>query len=114
MYAGSCKGGSVCRLEFREGSEVRRFLWRHWVEREVAVVSRCVWFALSKGRLPRRQSVVVGRGDGQQRSQSAQSPKRPYRLHEFEQSMLCLKTNDNSFRHSVPRSEHKPFVKYYY
>jgi hypothetical protein len=67
-------------------------------------VSKCVWFALSKGRVPRRQSVVVGRGDGQQRSQSAQSPKRPYRLApstSLNKAMLCLKTNETSFRRPV-------------
>lgn len=63
-----------------------------------------VWFALSRGRVPRRQSVVVGRGDGQQRSQSAQSPKRPYRLAPSTSSnkaMLCLKTYEKSFRQPV-------------
>lgn len=58
------------------------------LEEEVCEECSAGMFGLqfSKGRLPRRQSVVVGRGDGQQRSQSAQSTRRPYRLARFTSS----------------------------
>jgi hypothetical protein len=77
----SARAGRYAESVLQEGTVARYagFYGAIELKGEVAVVSRCVWFALSKGRLPRRQSVVVGRGDGQQRSQSAQSPKRPYR-----------------------------------